>query len=57
MSVERNGTKEEEKMKLCVMGLGYIGLPTSAMFASHGCEVVGCCARSGGNVKSRSYSY
>lgn len=41
MSVERNGTKEEEKMKLCVMGLGYIGLPTSAMFASHGCEVVG----------------
>lgn len=28
-------------MKLCVMGLGYIGLPTSAMFSSHGCEVVG----------------
>ena len=28
-------------MKLCVVGLGYIGLPTSAMFASHGCEVVG----------------
>ncbi len=28
-------------MKLCVIGLGYIGLPTSAMFASHGCEVVG----------------
>lgn len=28
-------------MKICVIGLGYIGLPTSAMFASHGCEVVG----------------
>lgn len=28
-------------MKVCVVGLGYIGLPTSAMFASHGCEVVG----------------
>ncbi|WP_251207550.1 nucleotide sugar dehydrogenase [Acetatifactor aquisgranensis] len=28
-------------MKLCVIGLGYIGLPTSAMFASHNCEVVG----------------
>lgn len=28
-------------MKICVMGLGYIGLPTSAMFASHGCRVVG----------------
>lgn len=28
-------------MKICIIGLGYIGLPTSAMFASHGCEVVG----------------
>ncbi|WP_238898800.1 nucleotide sugar dehydrogenase [Clostridium sp. YIM B02500] len=28
-------------MKICVIGLGYIGLPTSAMFASSGCEVVG----------------
>ncbi|WP_252247361.1 nucleotide sugar dehydrogenase [Clostridium sp. ZBS4] len=28
-------------MKICVIGLGYIGLPTSAMFASHDCEVVG----------------
>ncbi len=28
-------------MKLCVMGLGYIGLPTSIMFANAGCEVVG----------------
>lgn len=33
--------KETVKMKICVVGLGYIGLPTSAMFASHGCEVVG----------------
>ena len=28
-------------MKLCVIGLGYIGLPTAAMFASAGHEVVG----------------
>lgn len=27
--------------KICVMGLGYIGLPTSAMFATHGCKVTG----------------
>lgn len=28
-------------MKLCVIGLGYIGLPTAAMFAANGNEVVG----------------
>ncbi|WP_129690867.1 nucleotide sugar dehydrogenase [Gottfriedia acidiceleris] len=28
-------------MKICTIGLGYIGLPTSAMFAKHGVEVVG----------------
>lgn len=28
-------------MKICTIGLGYIGLPTSAMFAHHGAEVVG----------------
>ncbi|MEE1133048.1 MAG: nucleotide sugar dehydrogenase [Caryophanon sp.] len=28
-------------MKLTVVGLGYIGLPTSAMFAKHGWDVVG----------------
>ena len=27
--------------KLCVLGLGYIGLPTSSTFASHGLKVVG----------------
>ncbi len=27
--------------KICVLGLGYIGLPTAAMFANHGLEVVG----------------
>jgi len=27
--------------KLCVLGLGYIGLPTAAMFATHGIQVVG----------------
>ncbi|MCR4431985.1 MAG: UDP-N-acetyl-D-mannosamine dehydrogenase [Tepidanaerobacteraceae bacterium] len=30
-----------KKQKICVIGLGYIGLPTSAMFASHGHEVIG----------------
>ena len=28
-------------MKICVIGLGYIGLPTAAMFASKGHDVVG----------------
>ena len=28
-------------MKLCTIGLGYIGLPSSAMFADHGTDVVG----------------
>ena len=27
--------------KLCVIGLGYIGLPTSAVFAQAGCQVMG----------------
>ena len=32
----------EKKMnKICVLGLGYIGLPTAAMFATHGFEVIG----------------
>lgn len=26
---------------LCVLGLGYIGLPTAAMFATHGVDVIG----------------
>lgn len=28
-------------MKICIMGLGYIGLPTAAMFSNSGCEVLG----------------
>ena len=28
-------------MKLCILGLGYIGLPTAAMFAANGIEVHG----------------
>lgn len=28
-------------MKLTVVGLGYIGLPTSIMFAKHGVDVLG----------------
>jgi UDP-N-acetyl-D-mannosaminuronic acid dehydrogenase len=27
--------------KICVLGLGYIGLPTAAMFATHGSQVLG----------------
>jgi len=30
-----------KNIKICVIGLGYIGLPTSAMFANHGCQVIG----------------
>jgi len=32
---------QETQIKICVIGLGYIGLPTSVMFASSGCEVLG----------------
>jgi len=28
-------------MKICIIGLGYIGLPTAAMFATHGHKVLG----------------
>lgn len=28
-------------MKICILGLGYVGLPTAAMFAIHGHKVVG----------------
>ncbi|MGE5329831.1 MAG: UDP-N-acetyl-D-mannosamine dehydrogenase [Deltaproteobacteria bacterium] len=28
-------------MKICIMGLGYIGLPTAAMFATHGQKIIG----------------
>lgn len=28
-------------MKVCVIGLGYIGLPTALMMASHGVEIIG----------------
>ena len=28
-------------MKICVIGQGYIGLPTAALFAKSGCNVVG----------------
>lgn len=28
-------------MKVCVLGQGYIGLPTAALFAQYGCDVVG----------------
>ena len=28
-------------MKICIVGQGYIGLPTAALFAKNGCEVLG----------------
>lgn len=28
-------------MKICVLGLGYIGLPTAVMFSNSGCHVIG----------------
>ena len=31
----------EVSFQVCVLGLGYIGLPTAAMFATHGLRVVG----------------
>ena len=33
--------KNPQKKKISVVGLGYIGLPTAAVFASRGIEVVG----------------
>jgi len=33
--------KNLKMSKICVIGLGYIGLPTAAMFATHGHNVVG----------------
>lgn len=29
------------KRKICIIGLGYIGLPTAAMFATHGHSIIG----------------
>lgn len=34
-------TSLQNKKKICVLGLGYIGLPTAAMFATHGHEIIG----------------
>ena len=28
-------------MKVCVVGQGYIGLPTAALFAKNDCDVIG----------------
>jgi UDP-N-acetyl-D-mannosaminuronic acid dehydrogenase len=36
---DRNGSRR--KQKLCVLGLGYIGLPTAAVFANNGFDVIG----------------
>jgi UDP-N-acetyl-D-mannosaminuronic acid dehydrogenase len=37
----KNRIRGGTKMKICTVGLGYIGLPTSIMFAKHDVEVVG----------------
>ena len=31
----------DKREKLCVLGLGYIGLPTACLFATHGYQVIG----------------
>ena len=33
--------KSEQKPEVCVVGLGYIGLPTAAIIARAGCKVLG----------------
>lgn len=30
-----------ERQKICIIGLGYIGLPTAVMFATHGHKIIG----------------
>jgi UDP-N-acetyl-D-mannosaminuronic acid dehydrogenase len=40
----KGSTETGEKMKfnkICILGLGYIGLPTASMFATHGIKVLG----------------
>lgn len=39
--VAQNGISDVVMQKLNVLGLGYIGLPTASMFATHGFKVVG----------------
>lgn len=38
---EVGGNTAVNRKKICVVGLGYIGLPTAAMFATHGHEIIG----------------
>jgi len=38
---EVNKEKTKKNKKICVVGLGYIGLPTASMLANHGYKVVG----------------
>ena len=38
---ESEGEMMEQQKRVCVIGLGYIGLPTAALLASNGYEVVG----------------
>ena len=35
------GEMMEQQKRVCVIGLGYIGLPTAALLASNGYQVVG----------------
>ena len=41
MSKEESPMKTNRFQKVCVLGLGYIGLPTASMFATNGIDVVG----------------
>ena len=41
MIICRTAAGQEIDTMINIIGLGYIGLPTALMFASHGCEVVG----------------
>lgn len=39
--IEKEYSKEGAFMELCVMGMGYIGIPTSVLFAQNGVKVTG----------------
>jgi UDP-N-acetyl-D-mannosaminuronic acid dehydrogenase len=41
MSKSQRTTPLHKKKTICVVGLGYMGLPTAALFATHGYDVIG----------------
>ncbi|MDE0661083.1 MAG: UDP-N-acetyl-D-mannosamine dehydrogenase [Gammaproteobacteria bacterium] len=41
-SAQRDGGRQERPwQRICVLGLGYVGLPTAAVLAAKGCNVIG----------------